>query len=91
MDVELRERDASKAHQAPLDKSEKPSFEVQDSNLEQNHERMGLLDDAEKALSTTDVESFSLSDIFQVSLAAASLLDFQAPTHVARKEPDMLA
>ena len=62
MDVELHEHGSSKAEQAP----DKPSFKVQDDDNQQIDERMGLLDDADKTLSLTNVEAFRLPDIFQV-------------------------
>ena len=65
MSIELREQDAPNTHQVPA-AVEKPYIMTQDSDL-QGDERMGLLDSADKTLSTTDVDAFYLPDILQVA------------------------
>ena len=74
MDVELHKQGVSSAHHAALCDGDKPELEVQGQAEQQSDERMGLLDDTDKALSTTDVEAFSLPDVFQVGLIPTVLL-----------------
>ena len=68
MDLELREQVLPKTQAAPRDKEEMAIMSDGDNQDSPVDERMGLLDPADKALSTTDVENVSLPDIFQACL-----------------------